>query len=560
MKIYHRLLFMFCTTAAALLVLASVAYLGMNKQKTSMQDIYQIQFHLYKEGSRLTNMMKTANASVYKMINQMYAGAAAGELGSQINSIDAIFADFDQILNQLIDFEKARGDGSQIRKDLLAELLVNAQVYQKSIKEVVKIAKEGDVDIGAMMMLGAEEIYTKIDIRLSELVQAAAKQSNVSFSTALVSFQTTQKLFVSTVIMALLASIVISWRQSAKISSPIRSTAALLKDIAEGEGDLTKQLTVKGKDETATLAQGFNVFTGKLREMIIQISDNAATLKSASEDLSSLSKDIAHSASQTSEKAESVNSAAHRMSDNMTSVAHSSDKTKNNVNLVAAATEEMTATVQEIAKNSENARLLTNNAVEQARNASGKVGDLSSAARDIGAVTEVITDISEQTNLLALNATIEAARAGEAGKGFVVVANEIKELARQTATATHEIKAKITGIQTSTTDTVSEIHQVSDNINDVNDIVSTIATAIEEQSAATQEIARSILQALEGIENLNINVTQSSEVSSGIAGEIETVNGLTAATSSSSSLLEDNAQRLNKLAGELNTMVGRFVV
>lgn len=560
MKIYHRLLLMFCTTAVALLILAGVAFWGMNKQQASIQDIYQIQFHFYKDGSQLTNIMKTTNASVYKMINQMYAGAGSDELHDQIQEIDTLFKRFVKTLQQLSDFAKTKSEGSQIRPDLFEDLKSKSQNYQIAINDVIKIAKDGDVDIGAMMMLGAEEIFSQIDAGLKELVQAAAKQSEVSFSNALMSFETTQKLFMGTVILSLFASIIISWRQSAKISTPIRTTAALLKDIAEGEGDLTKQLNIKGNDETAALARRFNAFTGKLREMIIQISNNAKTLKSASGDLSTLSKEISLSADQTSEKADSVNNAAHKMSNNMGSVADASNQTKGNVNIVAAATEEMTATVNEIAKNSENARSLARNAVDQAQNASAKVCHLSSAAKDIDKVTEVITEISEQTNLLALNATIEAARAGEAGKGFAVVANEIKELAKQTATATQEIKAKITGIQTSTTDTVSEIHQVSGNINDVNDIVTTIASAIEEQSSATQEIAHSIMQALQGLESLNINVSQSSDVSVSIAGKVEKVNELTAGMSRNSSQLDDSAQNLNNLAGELYTMVGRFVV
>ena len=116
-----------------------------------------------------------------------------------------------------------------------------------------------------------------------------------------------------------------------------------------------------------------------------------------------------------------------------------------------------------------------------------------------GQVTETITDISAQTNLLALNATIEAARAGEAGKGFAVVANEIKELARQTATATQDIRAKIDAIRASTTTAINDIERIAEVIRNVNEIVPQMAAAIEEQSAVTKDVAENIAQATAGV-------------------------------------------------------------
>ena len=120
------------------------------------------------------------------------------------------------------------------------------------------------------------------------------------------------------------------------------------------------------------------------------------------------------------------------------------------------------------------------------------------AAREIGNVVETITEISSQVDLLALNATIEAARAGDAGKGFAVVAGEIKELARQTAEASGEIKKRVEGIQTNTAGTVNEINDVSEVVNEINAIVATIASAVEEQSATTREIVSNVSQASVG--------------------------------------------------------------
>ena len=135
---------------------------------------------------------------------------------------------------------------------------------------------------------------------------------------------------------------------------------------------------------------------------------------------------------------------------------------------------------------------------------------LGEAAHGIGKVVETIIEISEQVNLLALNATIEAARDGDAGKGFNVVANEIKELAKQTSETTLDIKFKIKDIQDSTGSTIMGINEISGVIDNVNQIVGTIATSVEEQSAVSRKIADNISQASRGMQEVNKNINQSS--------------------------------------------------
>ena len=339
---------------------------------------------------------------------------------------------------------------------------------------------------------------------------------------------------------------------------PIKDVVTRIKDIAEGEGDLTARLDVKSEDEMGELAQWFNIFIDSLQAMIKNVSGNAETLNGSSSDLSNLSQQMSDGTDQMSARAHTVASAGEEMSSNMDSVAAAMEEAATNVSLVAASAEEMTSTINEIARNSEHARTITGEAVSRSESASTKVDELGTAAQDIGKVTETITEISEQTNLLALNATIEAARAGEAGKGFAVVANEIKELARQTAEATQEIKTRIEGIQNSTSGTVSEIEQISKVIDEVNDIVSTIATAVEEQSVTTKEIANNVAQASRGIQEVNNNVSQSNTVATEIAKDINEVNQAAGEISNSSSQISLSAKELSDLAEELRTMVKKF--
>lgn len=368
------------------------------------------------------------------------------------------------------------------------------------------------------------------------------------------------KLLCLIALVCILIFLPITYLFSNSMIKPIRLIVAGLKDIAEGEGDLTKRLEVKTRDEVGDLAKWFNAFLEKLQMIIREISINSETLNGSSISLSELSHKMSEGADNMSAKSSEVATAAEEMSSNINSVAAAMEQASTNIDKVATATTEMTSTVNEIAQNSEKARSITAGAVTQAESASSKVNELGQAAQDIGNVTETINEISEQTNLLALNATIEAARAGEAGRGFAVVANEIKELARQTADATHEIKGNIGGIQGTTSETVTEIDQILNIINNVNEIVSNIASAVEQQSVTTNEIAGNISQASQGIQEVNENVSQCSAVSGDIAKEISKVNSEAGEMSSSTSQVSMSTDDLSGLAGQLKVMVGKFKV
>ncbi|MBN1848924.1 MAG: methyl-accepting chemotaxis protein [Deltaproteobacteria bacterium] len=354
--------------------------------------------------------------------------------------------------------------------------------------------------------------------------------------------------------------ILITYFTVISISKPLNRTVMMVKDIAEGESDLTKRLQVHGKDEIGELAKWVNTFIDNLHAMIRDIADNAGLLGSSSNHLSGLSEYMTRSVEDMSFKSNTVATATEQMSATMNSIAATMEQTAGNAGVVAASVEQMTATINEIAKHSEGARTMADNAVLEASLTSRNIYVLGDSAQDIGKVTETINEISEQTNLLALNATIEAARAGEAGKGFAVVANEIKELARQTSAATLEIKEKTENIQTNTDNVVTQIGRISKVIHDINELVSTIAAAVEEQSSTTREIAGNIAQMSAGIQESSENVIQSSSVSREIARDVSEASQAINEMANNTSQVNLSAQELNTMAEQLKKLVGRFKV
>jgi methyl-accepting chemotaxis protein len=347
---------------------------------------------------------------------------------------------------------------------------------------------------------------------------------------------------------------------SRSITRPVNAAVAGLKDIAHGNGDLTKRLPRTSNDEIGELAEWFNVFVDKLQGIINEISGGVKNLSSSSSELSGISEQMADSIRNASERSKTVSTATEEMSQNMSNIAVAMEQSATNTKIVATASEEMSATINEIAQNAEKARGISDDASHKASNTSENMGKLGVAAKGIGDVIDTISDISEQVNLLALNATIEAARAGETGKGFAVVANEIKELANQTAAATQDIKEKVQAIQGITAVTVNQILEITDVIKNVNQVVSSIATAVEQQSAATREIVGNVSQASKGIQAVNENVNQSSRVSTEISKDISDVSVSMDELLSNSSQVNISAQNLSMLSENLKKTLDLFEI
>ncbi|MCB1189230.1 MAG: hypothetical protein KDK90_02275 [Leptospiraceae bacterium] len=273
-----------------------------------------------------------------------------------------------------------------------------------------------------------------------------------------------------------------------------------------------------------------NTLTQHVKVLVDEMDKQVTILNDSARNLADLSQQMGANAEETSTQANIVSAAA--------------EEVTKNVQTVATGAEEMSSSIKEIAKNATGAAKIAVEAVKTAEVTTKTVNKLGESSGEIGKVIKVITSIAQQTNLLALNATIEAARAGEAGKGFAVVANEVKELAKQTASATEDISQKIEAIQGDTDGVVLAITEIGKIINQINDIQTVIASAVEEQTATTNEIARNSGEASKG----------SVEIARNILGVSQAAKQTTSAVGDT----HKSAMDLSRVAEQLRKIVDQY--
>lgn len=358
------------------------------------------------------------------------------------------------------------------------------------------------------------------------------------------------------VVLAGLASAIVA----RGIVRPVSRVTEMLRDICTGNGDLRKRLDGASRDEIGQMAGHFNGLLDRLQAMIADLGHDAATLASSSTQLLATAEGLTDGADRTVTQSREVAAAASQMSTNMTGMAASTEQMSANVKTVAVAVEQLTSSIGEVAQSAERAAGVAGQAAQLVVAGNAQITALGSAADEIGKVIEAIQDIAEQTNLLALNATIEAARAGDAGKGFAVVAAEVKELAKQTGSATADIRKRIEAIQCSTGQAVTSVAEISQIIHHVNELSRTIAAAVEEQSITTQEIARNVAESSTVAAMVARSVAETASASHEISKTIVGVDEAARQAAQGAAQTRASSQDLSKMAEQFRELVGQFSV
>jgi methyl-accepting chemotaxis protein len=395
-------------------------------------------------------------------------------------------------------------------------------------------------------------------------------------------------LTVFTIILAVgsvLVAAVIIFFVSGNIAKPIVKVALTLKDISEGEGDLTKTVVVNSKDEIGDLARHFNETLKKIRELVTIIKKQAASLFDIGNELAG---NMTQTASAINEITANIQSIKGRVINQSSSVTETNatmeqitvnidklkglvDRQSGSVAQSSSAIEEMLANIQSVTqtlvRNAANVKELTE-ASEVGRSGLQEVaGDIQEIARESEGLLEinaVMENIASQTNLLSMNAAIEAAHAGEAGKGFAVVADEIRKLAENSgeqsktiSSVLKKIKDSIDKITRSTDSVLNKFEAIDNGVRTVSDQEENIRNAMEEQGAGSKQILESIGQLNEVTRMVKVGSEEMLEGSRQVIEESKNLEMVTQEISNGMKEMATGADEISVAVNRVNTISGQ---
>ncbi|MCL2557538.1 MAG: methyl-accepting chemotaxis protein [Treponema sp.] len=383
----------------------------------------------------------------------------------------------------------------------------------------------------------------------------------------------------------LLAGLVVAFFVGRSIAKPVRRMVEMLKDISEGEGDLTRSINIHSKDEIGDLALYFNHTLEKIRDLVVNIKSQSGELNDIGNDLASNMTETASAMNEITANIQSVkgrvmtqsasvtqtNATMEQVSGNIDKLSGHVEMQANAVSLSSSAIEEMMANIQSVtatlAKNSTNIKTLQESSELGRSGLQDVAQEIQEIARDSEGLLEinsVMENIASQTNLLSMNAAIEAAHAGDAGRGFAVVADEIRKLAESSTSQSKtigdvlkKIKDAIDKITLSTGSVLERFEAIDRGVRTVAEQSNTISAAMEEQNHGSRQILKASAQVNEITQQVKGGSIEMLEGSREVIHESKNLERVTQEITHGINEMAAGTEQVNKAVDNVNNLSNR---
>ena len=533
-SIRKRLLFF---TAFVSIITILISYLTISdviRMSSFTEKLYKHPFAV----STSTLKVQSEIVSMHRSMKDVALARTPGEMNKAINLVDQherrVFKEFELIEERFL------GDKSRV---MVAKQLFTD--WKRIRDEVIQKMRTGDKAGAAAITKnkGADHV-NKMTASIDYLINFAFNKADSFINNAQTQKEQTIQAAIIICAVAILAALVIAYGIMHSITARLDQTNKLLKNISEGDGDLSKRLPEVGHDELTTLSCNFNAFVSRIQDMIRQISTETQSVNESTTRVVSVMEELNDNVQKQHHEVNAAVSAITQVNSSATEVADSASQT---AQFAITSNQE-----------TQSGRETVDQAIGVVNNLAGNVSDsfhvmenLNEQVNSIVGVLDVIRGIAEQTNLLALNAAIEAARAGEMGRGFAVVADEVRSLAGRTQDSTNEIQEMIENLQSG----AKKAMQAMDSSRILgNDAVTYSKKAGESLDSISQSIFR--------IEEMNIQIAsaieQINQVTEDVTQKSLHVSEISSRTLTKTQSVESETYRLGESTKKLHHLVSQF--
>ncbi|KAA9011346.1 methyl-accepting chemotaxis protein [Niallia endozanthoxylica] len=562
MKIKTKLILLVALFVFGILISGSLAIFQMSaleKASREIEEYRSLQLTLKSIEYRFTGVSNDERAFLLTGNEELVTGTE-----EKVKELEQYFTQAKQV--------QMDSEGTQ----QLGEIQQNLKVYFESHNKMVDAYRNGEEEEALAIHMEEQRQIRKdlVDPSVEKLIAEVTetieeKAKSLERIQGISSF-----ILFATMIISVISGIFISYLIIKSITKPIMIMNARLKEIAEGEGDLTQEISIKTRDELGEMASSFNLMVGKLRELIRQVAVNAEQVAAASEQLSASS--------------EETTKATELITSTVQEVAVETDRQIQSLDECDQTIQELYSLVNDVARSS---AIVSHSSIQASEKAvdgnhsviqiidhmddisktvnylSQKVIKLGERSGEINEIIRVIRGIADQTNLLALNAAIEAARAGEQGRGFAVVADEVRKLAEQSSESAGQISSLISVITTDTNETVESMNEttikVSDGIQFIQNVGGSfkqIEQAVQEVSSQIKEVTAMVQQLSAGTEQIVGSIGVVAEVSAAVTGGTQNVSASTEEQLAAMEEITASSTSLTTMAEQLQELIKKFKI